>query len=128
MPAQTIFKWRDGRGWLTLATGQGAAQEIDDIRARALQRTSADGGVAIVFLGDDPDAGERLLDDLEDLGAPTGYVVDVIAEDDATIRERLTDASVIVIFGAPIRHRHVHRSRALPSMGSARHMLTAQWY
>jgi hypothetical protein len=101
MPAQTVFKWRDGRGWLAVGSGSGTPSEIDEVRARALQRTSADGGLAVIVLNDDPQAGERLLDDLEDLGAPSGYVVDVIAEDDESIRERLREAAVIMIAGAP---------------------------
>jgi hypothetical protein len=34
---------------------------------------------------------------MEDLGAPSGYLVDVLAEDDATVYDRLASASIVVI-------------------------------
>jgi hypothetical protein len=48
-------------------------------------------------LSSDPGAGDNLLDDVEDLGAPSGYVVDVAAEDDQTVQAKLIEAGVIVI-------------------------------
>ena len=94
MPSHTVFQWLDGRGWLVLSGGADAGGEL---RATALARSSADGGVACVALSNDPGAGDRLLDDVEDLGAPSGYVVDVAAEDDQTVQAKLVEAGVIVI-------------------------------
>lgn len=94
MPTQTVFKWLDGRGWLVLS---GGADEGGEIRGLALARTSADGGVACVVLSSDPGAGDHLLDDVEDLGAPSGYVVDIAAEDDDAVRAKLSEAGVILI-------------------------------
>jgi hypothetical protein len=93
MPAQNVFRWLDGRGWLVLAGGG----ETGDIRAQALGRASADGGLACISLKGDP----LLLDDLEDLGAPSGYLVDLNTEDDKTIHDRLAEAGIIVIDSAP---------------------------
>lgn len=90
MPAFSVFQWRDGRGWLVLA---GAGR--DEIRAQALSRSAADGALAVVALA--PLAADELLDDLEDLGAPAGYVVDVIAESDDEILQKLGEAGVVAV-------------------------------
>lgn len=94
MPTQKIFRWRDGRGWLVFA---GGADSTGTIRGRTLGKAAADGAVACVALSRDPAAPDHLLDDMEDLGAPSGYLVDVESEDDATLRDRLGEAGVIVI-------------------------------
>ncbi len=102
MPEQNIFRWMDGRGWLILSgrlTPDGA--DVGDIRSLVLARSAADGAVACVALSGDVSAAERLLDDLEELGAPSGYVVDLVTEDDLTITKRLSEASVIVLDSAP---------------------------
>jgi hypothetical protein len=88
----------DGRGWLILA---GSADSENEIRAMALAKAAADGNLAFVSLGGGLDAAEEVLYDLEDLGAPAGYIVDVTSEDDATITAKLTDTSVVVIEAAP---------------------------
>ena len=72
MPSQSVFNWRDGRGWLIFAGGWD-----DDIRALALARDAADGGVACVALSGDSD---ELLDDISDLGAPSGFIVDLFGD------------------------------------------------
>jgi hypothetical protein len=41
--------------------------------------------------------GSAALDDMDDLGAPSGYLVDVLTEDDKTIQSQLAEASIIVI-------------------------------
>jgi hypothetical protein len=92
VPAQNVFRWLDGRGWLVLAGGG----ETGDIRAQALGRAAADGGLACISLKGDP----NLLEDLEDLGAPSGYLVDLNTEDDQTIHDRLAEAGIIVIDSA----------------------------
>ncbi|PJF27889.1 MAG: hypothetical protein CUN53_02400 [Phototrophicales bacterium] len=101
MPSQSVFRWLDGRGWLVLAGAGDPASESDfsEIRAKALGRMAADGAAAVVFLGEASGA-DALLDDIEDLGAPSGYLVDIVTEDDETIRNRLTEAGMIVISGA----------------------------
>lgn len=92
MAANKVLRWLDGRGWLVLSGGAS-----DEIRALALGRAAADGGVAYVAF--DVAEAEQTLDDMEDLGAPTGYLVDVLAEDDDTVRSKLAEASMIVITG-----------------------------
>ena len=91
MPAQSVFRWLDGRGWLVFSGGSD-----DDVRATALGRAAADGGVACVALSGDPD---HLLDDIVDLGAPSGYIVDVFGEDDQSLREKLVEAGMVIVVG-----------------------------
>lgn len=92
MPTSQIFTWRDGAGWLVLSGGN---EPTSAIRALSLERMAADGAVACVSFGNPND--DSILDDLQDLGAPAGYLVDVLAEDDETIRKQLGDAAMVVI-------------------------------
>lgn len=94
MPRQAVFQWLDGRGWLILS---GGADRGGEIRGLALARSSADGGVACLALSSDPTFADRLLDDVTDLGAPSGYIVDVASEEDDTIRAKLAEAGVVII-------------------------------
>jgi hypothetical protein len=94
MPSASVFSWIDGRGWIILAPG---AAGDSDIRAQAIQRISADGALACALVNGETIAGDQVLDDLEDLGAPSGYIVDLVAEDDEMIEARLRDASFILI-------------------------------
>ncbi len=91
MAGKAGLYWLDGRGWIVLAGGG-----RDAVRAHALSVAAADGGVAYVAV-DDAAAAERLMLNLDDLGAPSGYLVNVRAEDAATVYDRLAEASVIVI-------------------------------
>lgn len=90
MPSYSVFRWREGRGWLILA---GSAH--DDTRAQALSRLAADGAVAVVALA--PLSADHVLEDLEDLGAPAGYVVDVISESDDDILVKIGEAGIVVL-------------------------------
>ncbi|MCS7071793.1 MAG: hypothetical protein NZM00_09825, partial [Anaerolinea sp.] len=95
-----IFRWPTGRGWFVLSAGPDSA---GDIRGTALARASADGATVCIVVNDPHETADRLLDDLEDLGAPAGYIVDIATEDDQSIEDRLGEASIIVIagFGSP---------------------------
>lgn len=93
MAQNAVLEWIDGRGWLVLS---GDAASSAEIRALALNRMAADGVVAYISMGDS-DPAERALADLEDLGAPPGYLVDVLTEDDDTIHDKLAEAGMIII-------------------------------
>lgn len=96
MASNAVLRWQDGHGWLILA-----GNASDEIHAMALTRASADGGVAyIVWGGVQSQQAENLLNDLEDLGAPTGYLVDITVEDDTTIQTQLAEAGIIILSGA----------------------------
>lgn len=92
MTGNTVFRWPDGAGWLVFSGGADAQGEV---RAQVLGRARSDGGVAYIGLDDDDD--DDVLEDMAELGAPTGYLVNVFTEDDDTIRKQLEDAAVIVI-------------------------------
>ncbi len=92
MTASGLFQYPEGRGWIVLS---GGADSGSVIRAQALRRTRAEGGAAYLVMRDD-DA-DSTLDDMDDLGAPTGYQVNLSTEDDATIRALIGEASIIVI-------------------------------
>jgi predicted LPLAT superfamily acyltransferase len=94
MASNAALQWQDGRGWLVLA---GSANEA--VRARALAIGAADGGIAYLATQGVNTAVEQILTDMEDLGAPSGYLVDVLTEDDPVIQSKLAEASMIVIGG-----------------------------
>ncbi|HEX2907029.1 MAG TPA: hypothetical protein VHO69_09230 [Phototrophicaceae bacterium] len=98
MASHNILRWRDGRGWLVLA---GSSEDSTEVRAQAIGRMAADGGVAYVSLGNYDDWSEKTLADMDDLGAPPGYIVDALTEDDQTLLARLSEAALIVIEDAP---------------------------
>lgn len=87
-----VLSWPDGSGWLVLSGGR---DSLGDIRAQALSRIFIDGQV--VYVGLDDDDYDDLLDDMGELGAPTGYLVNILTEDDATIYTALSTAAMIVI-------------------------------
>jgi hypothetical protein len=95
MARNNVLRWQDGRGWLILS---GGGADASDVRAQAIGRVSADGGVAYVSLSGAQ--AEKALADMEDLGAPSGYLVDVLTEDDETIQAKLSEAGLVVIEGS----------------------------
>ena len=107
MPSVSVFQWLDGAGWLVFSGGGD-----DEIRALALGRSIADGAVACVSLTGNPD---DLLDDIADLGAPSGYLVDVYGEDDETLHEKLGQAGMVIVAGGedPAHVRGALRGAAL---------------
>ncbi|MBE2269197.1 MAG: hypothetical protein IAE80_13275 [Anaerolinea sp.] len=92
MPSVNVLRWIDGRGWIVLA---GGADE--DIRAQAINRSSADGGIAVIALDG---SGDQMSDDVSALGAPSSYAVDVFTEDDAALERKLAEAGVIIVSSA----------------------------
>lgn len=86
------FSWLESNGWLVLS---GSADSLSEIRAQALSRVNVDGAVAYISLVGD--LGDALMEDMVDLGAPTGYFVDLDDDDNNAIYERLSTASMIVI-------------------------------
>lgn len=97
MARNNVLRWLDGRGWLVLS---GSGDNLSAVRANALSRAAADGGVAYVSLGGQSEQVEKVLADMEDLGAPPGYFVDILSEDDQTIQAKLADAGIVVIDGS----------------------------
>jgi len=98
MPTANIFTWKDGRGWLILS---GGGIQGSDPEAQALAKIPAGDPVAYVFAASDIEAGDQHLADLEDAGAPAGYLLDVTSEDDATLRAQLNEAGMILLGDGP---------------------------
>ncbi|MCY4147388.1 MAG: hypothetical protein OXE95_10270 [Chloroflexi bacterium] len=92
MSGQTPFSWRDGEGWLVLS---GGAHPLSEIRARALSRCDPFADIACIAQTDE--MGDALMDDLADLGAPTGYHIDLTEPDNNQLYARITSAGLIVI-------------------------------
>lgn len=92
MSTATPFSWLDSNGWLVLS---GKPDALGDIRARSLSRY--DGSSAIAYISLAADLGDALMDDMAELGAPSGYLVDLEACDNNEIYERLSAAGMIVI-------------------------------
>ncbi len=87
-----VLNWDSGLGWLVLSGGSDATGEV---RAQAVLRGNAIERVAYLSLS--YDAADDLLDDMEDLGAPTGYVVNIVAEEDDVIRKQIAEASIVML-------------------------------
>ncbi len=92
MPSVNVLRWIDGRGWIILSGGAD-----DDVRAMAINRSSADGGIAVIALDG---SGDDLNDDIGDLGAPSSYEVDVFTEDDESVENKIGEASVVLVSSA----------------------------
>ena len=92
MSAAAPFSWFDSIGWLVLS---GPPDALSEIRAQALSRYDGSGAIAYISLAGD--FGDALMDDMAELGAPAGYLVDLEAGDNNEIYERLAAAGMIVI-------------------------------
>lgn len=92
MSAAAPFSWLDSNGWLVLS---GQPDALSEIRARALSR--CDGAGAIVYISLAHDLGDALMDDMADLGAAAGYLVDLEEANNNEIYEKLSAAGMVVI-------------------------------
>jgi len=116
MPGAAPFSWQDSPGWLVLS---GSADPLSEIRARALSRYSASGAIAHISLA--ADSGDAIMDDMAELGAPTGYLVDLEELDNNTIYERLSQAAMIVLEAgpAPLELLRLLRTTAIHALKAA---------
>ncbi len=95
MAPSSPFSWLDTRGWIVLA---GAADALAEARALALSRADAGGAIAYISLA--ADLADALMDDMADLGAPAGYLVDLAALNPNDVYDRLISAGMIVLDAA----------------------------
>lgn len=84
--------WEEGAGWLVFS---GGVDLLSEVRAQALNRMIPEGD--IVYIGVDEDSAEELIEDMGELGAPTGFMVNVLTEDDQSIMDQIGSAALIVI-------------------------------
>lgn len=102
MPQANIFRWRAGNGWIVLSGG--GPPDADDnlaIEAGVLTRTVSQGPIAYVWAARDIEAADKHMDSLRELGARTGYLIDILTEDDDTLSRQLREAGVIILGDGP---------------------------
>ncbi len=73
------------------------ADDIQNIEVQVLVRTVSQGPIVYVWAAGDIDAADRHMDSLRELGARTGYLVDLMAETDDQLYAQLSEAGVIII-------------------------------
>ena len=92
MSATLPISWLESNGWLVLSAD---ADPLSEIRSLALGRCNASGAIAYVSFA--ADNGDALIDDMVELGAPSGYLIDLQDSDNNAIHEQLSRAGMIVI-------------------------------
>jgi hypothetical protein len=92
MAKETILNWQAGYGWLVFSGGW---NYDSDLHAEVLARANSDGAIAYISFADD--GGDALLNDMEELGAPTGFMIDVRHETEVSVIKQLEDIAIIVI-------------------------------
>lgn len=115
MLQSSIFQWHEGAGWLVLCGGGDfATGDTEAVDAQMLTRGAADG--ALVYINaanEEPDHAEQYLAYLSELGGRSGYTVDIVMEDDNSLKRMLGEAGIIIIGDGP------HRTRLYNSLHGA---------
>lgn len=102
MPQLNVFRWQAGRGWIVLSGGGSPdSDDVQTVEAHLLARTVSPGPIAYVWAASDADSADRHMDSLRDLGARTGYLVDILSETDEEVFARISEAGVIIIGDGP---------------------------
>jgi hypothetical protein len=91
MNQQGPLRWIPGTGWLILA----APAPDSEVRSQALARSDGEGVTVYVSFADD--RGDALMDDMEDLGALAGYLVDFQVDRGAVLHKQLEHATMLVL-------------------------------
>ncbi len=102
MPQSSIFRWREGEGWLVLAGG-GDARTPDavEILGEVLARTVSEGPLAYIWAASDVEDADNFLAWANELGGRTGYLMDVAAEDPEFVMQQLSEAGIIILGDGP---------------------------
>lgn len=102
MPQLNVFRWQPGRGWLVLSGGgPPESDDVQSVEAHLLARTASQGPLAYIWAAGDPDSADHHMDSLRDLGARTGYLVDILSEPDEEIYAQISEAGVIILGDGP---------------------------
>jgi hypothetical protein len=102
MPQVNIFQWRDGAGWIVLSGGgMWESEDNLNIHARILGRTVSQGPIAYIWAASDIETADHHMDVLRDLGARTGYLVDILTEQEDVLFQQLSEAGVIILGDGP---------------------------
>ncbi len=102
MSSIDFLQWRGGAGWIVLSGGTSLAvddaHDVElDIEARALARIAYGEPIAYIWAAGDEDEADVHLSLLDEMGAPTGYLIDVLTEDDDTIRDQIKEAGMVIL-------------------------------
>ncbi len=101
MPQVNIFRWRSG-GWLVVSGGGAVlSDDVQSIEAHVLVKTHSQGPIAYIWAAGDIDAADAHMDALQELGARTGYLVDILTEEDDVLFRQLNEAGVIILGDGP---------------------------
>jgi len=92
MARRQPLEWLRAEGWLVLSGQPDARSEI---RAKALSRCHASGDILYISLAQD--GGDALLQDMADLGATAGYVLDPRQQCLDDSYEQLSAAAMVVL-------------------------------
>jgi cyanophycinase-like exopeptidase len=100
------LRWRTGQGWLILVGG-GELEDIADIHRAAIEAMSDESPVVYVPTASaKPDAGRErgqlVIEQIEELGGPVGYVAPIFSRADASDPKnvrRLTQAGLVYLGG-----------------------------
>lgn len=106
MLQSSIFRWQVGSGLLVLSTIIDTSEsDSSDIIMEILTRTVSDNPLAYIWTAGDIETADQILNDFNALGGRTGYLVDIVTEDDDTIHELLSEAGIIILgHGSNIRN------------------------
>lgn len=102
MAQNNIFRWRTGRGLIVLAGGGDWNSEDNvSITANLLSHTLSQGPIAYIWAASNIEQADEHMDLLRDLGARTGYLVDILTEEDDALSRQLSEAGVIILGEGP---------------------------
>jgi hypothetical protein len=98
MPHVNIFRWRAGRGLLVLAGGgHWSSNDNLSIEARMLYNTYSQGPIAYIWAAGGLEQADQHMDSLRDLGARTGFLIDILSEPDEVLSNQINEAGVIIL-------------------------------
>jgi len=96
MPQSTIFKWKDNGGWIVLCGGGDFTAEGHMlVDGQVLSRTVSN--FPLAYIWSDIDAADKHLEQFQDLGGRTGFLLDVREESPESTAQQLEEAGIIVL-------------------------------
>jgi hypothetical protein len=98
MPQKSIFTWPQGGSLVLSGGGDFRRGQTDEVDTSVLRRALSDNPLAYLIAGPGKDAmGEDFLEYIQELGGPTGFMVDLLEEDIDSIQEQLAEVGIIVL-------------------------------
>ncbi len=102
MPQVNIFRWRPGSGWIVLSGGGSWLDaDVQAIEAAMLTRTLSQAPLAYIWAASDIETADHHMDALREMGARTGYLVDLAGEGEDALYQQISEAGVIILGDGP---------------------------